>query len=447
MKRKRLTRRDFGRVAGLAGLGVAGGVLLPGARGTAHADTFEPEFPRPVFKVTGSTDPGLDAFNQAMSRFMQDRNISAGSLAVSRNGKLVLARGYSFSRNLHFTVEPTALFRLASVSKPITAAAVLKLVQAGKLSLDDKLTDRLTLTPPPGKTADARLGNVTVRRLLQHLGGWDRALTPDPMFLDSVIASELGVPLPISRSNIMRRTTGVRLDFDPGARYAYSNYGYMLLGRIIEKAGGMPYATYVQERILNPRGITRMRQGRSLPEYAAPGEVSYESKQEAVYVFDSSGSLVPSPDGGFNLENMDAHGGWLGSAVDVVRFGDLFDQRGIKYDPVLDHITFPTLEGDSIDQAFAQPEIGVQPGGWWYGCGWVVRNAGGGIDAAHNGSLPGTTTLLVRRHDGLNWAALFNRRRDDDTELDFDASIDNALRQAANAVTSWPSVNLYRDYL
>ncbi|GAA4094750.1 serine hydrolase domain-containing protein [Actinomadura miaoliensis] len=426
-----LRRRDFGKAAGLAGMGASGAVLLGGcseesvqARSAAAAKTW---------KVTGQRGAGLGSFDSTMKSFMQARNISCGQLAVVRKGKLVLARGYTWTTSSTLKTQPTSLFRIASLSKPVTAAAILRLAQEGKLDLGARVTDLLALTPPSGQTLDPRLKNVTVWRLLQHLGGWDRDVSFDPMYRrDVAISSALGVPLPVSRANIMKYMNGRRLDHDPGTKYAYSNYGYLLLGRIIEKVGGTGYQTYVQNKILGPRGIKRMKLGRSLKANAAAGEVPYYSQYNVSTVMNATGATVPAPYGGFNLENMDAHGGWLSTAVDMVRFAGLFDAAN------------SVLNSTSIGRAFAKPSIGVQPDGWWYGCGWSVRNVTGGRNTWHTGSLPGTHTILVRRYDGLTWAALFNQR--DDASGKSYGDIDLALHKAANAVTTWPSTNLYGNY-
>ncbi|MFI9593832.1 serine hydrolase domain-containing protein [Nonomuraea sp. NPDC052265] len=421
-----LTRRDFGRKMGLTGLGLAGAGLLAGQPGRAHAAAA-------TWRTTGTLGAGLGSFDSTMKAFMQARNLSCGSLAVARKGKLVLARGYTWTTSTTLKTQPTSLFRIASLSKPITGAAILRLVQDGKLKLTDRLPDLLPLTPPSGKTVDPRLKDVTVLRLLQHLGGWDSSITADPMFSDLTISRALGSALPVRQADIMRYAAGLALDHDPGSTYAYANYDYLLLGRIIEKVSGMPYGTYVQQKILGPRGITRMRLGRTLKADAVTGEVPYVSKYTGKTVFDASGASVPAPYGSFSLENMDAHGGWLGTAVDLVRFAGIFDAAG------------SVLTSTSISRAFAQPETGVNGDGWWYGCGWSVRNVTGGRNTWHTGSLPGTYTILVRRYDGLTWAALFNQR-DDASGLSY-GDIDPALHKAANAVTTWPTTDLYGTYL
>ena len=85
------------------------------------------------------------------------------------------------------------------------------------------------------------------------------------------------------------------------------------------------------------------------------------------------------------------------------------------------------------------PPAGLKKRAAFYACGWMVRpvGKGGKANTWHGGSLPGTNTLLVRRHDGLTWAVLFNSRSRKD------GAIDPALHRAANVVTEWPSVDLF----
>ncbi|MBO2447312.1 beta-lactamase family protein [Actinomadura barringtoniae] len=423
MPRETLTRRDFGKAAGIAGVG-AGVAGLAGCS-SGSADVSRVAAAR-TWKTSGSALAGLSGFDSTLKSFMQARNIPAGQLAVVRKGKLVLTRGYTWSGSTTLNAQPTSLFRIASLSKPLTATAVLRLVQDGKLKLTDSAATLLGLST----TADPRLKSVTVLRLLQHLGGWDRNITPDPMFQDKTIATALGKALPIKQADIMRYVSGRKLDHAPGTAYAYSNYGFMLLGRIIEKVTGKSYATYVQDTVLTPRGITRMKQGHTLTH--TTGEMPYYSANLGPTVFDNTGTSVSFPYGAFNLENMDSHGGWLASAMDLTRFASIYD-GGTS-----------VLNAASISRAFAKPETGINASGYYYGCGWLVRPVTGGLNTWHDGSLSGTSTLMVRRFDGLSWAVLFDQRQEGSAPSYDD--IDGLLHKAANAVTTWPAGDLYSKY-
>lgn len=420
LRHQLLSRRDFGRLAGVAGAAVA---LPGGAAGAAAARAGT----RPrVWRVTGHGLPGLDDFDATVMDFMEERSIPCGSLAVTRGGRLLLARGYTWRADPMPDTRPTSLFRTASVTKPITAAAVLRLVQEGRLSLADRAAGLLGL----GTAADPRLADVTVLRLLQHLGGWDRGDSDDPMFGDMAIANALGLRLPIGQDDIVRYVTAGPLDHAPGTAFAYSNYGYLLLGKIIERVTGAAYAEYVRQAVLAPLGIGRMRLGRTL--IPAPDEVPYYSQYTGTTVMDPSRAQVAAPYGSFNHENNAFNCGWLASAVDLVRFARVYD--GVT----------PVLSEGSVARAFALPETGADERGRYYGCGWHVRPAEEGLITWHSGSLPGTHTLLVRRFDGLAWAVMFDQRDDPSGERYRD--INAALHETADDVDTWPDGDLGEIY-
>src|SRR5262249_39147993 len=129
--------------------------------------------------VSGTAVPDLAAFDRAMLTYMKERGVRAGALAVMKDGRLILQRGYGWAaRDGSRQVQPDDPFRLASVTKPFTAAAVRNLIRRGKLSLDTRVFALLGVKPPPGRFADPRLAHVTVRHLLDHRGGWDRDVGP-----------------------------------------------------------------------------------------------------------------------------------------------------------------------------------------------------------------------------------------------------------------------------
>ncbi|MGR6914263.1 serine hydrolase domain-containing protein [[Actinomadura] parvosata] len=383
--------------------------------------------PAPLVRVSGTAPTQLAGFDKVVKQFVLDRQIRAAQLSIMKNGKIVLARGYTYDDRSRMPVvpTPTSLFRIASLSKSITAAAVMRLVQDGKLSLSAKVTQLLGLTP-----ADARMEQVTVLRLMQHLGGWDRDASKDQLWIDHTIAAALDVPLPIGHDEIIRYATARPLDHDPGTKMVYSNYGYLLLGRVIEKVSGQPYETYVRTKLLQPLGITRMRLGKSLKSEAAPGEVAYESQYTNKTVMDMSGTTVPYPYGGFNMPNQDANGGWLASAVDLVRWTLAFDRPGT------------VLSSASVAKLVARPEIGVNEYGSWYGGGWWCRQVTGHLNTWHSGSMPGTFTYLARLQNGFSYALLFNRREESGS-LDFDG-IDDDMNKVT--VSSWPTTDLTSKY-
>jgi N-acyl-D-amino-acid deacylase len=384
-----------------------------------------------------------EAFDREMTAFMSPRAVPGGSLAVIKNGRLVYARGYGLAdREKGEPVRADSLFRIASISKPFTAVAIFRLIQTGRLELEAPAFEFLKLKPLSGQEseADPRLKEITIRHLLHHTAGWDRDQSGDPMFRSKEIARAAGVSAPANQEAIIRYMLGRKLDFDPGSRYAYSNFGYCVLGRVIEKASGMDYDRFVREEVLEPAGIRRMRLGASLEAGRVAGEVKYYSSNEGSSVFPDQPKKVPEPYGEFCLEAMDSHGGWIASAVDLVRFAAAMGAPGKLLKPEL---------CAQLYEPPAAPVSRKSDGALtsaYYGCGWDVRPIGkqGKANYWHFGSLPGTATLLVRRFDGLSWAIVFNQRSRD-AKLP-DGAIDSALHRAADSVAEWPKEDLFEHY-
>ena len=389
------------------------------------------------WQVTGTPVPELAPFDDAMQAIMTAHAIPSGEMAVTRQGRLVLAHGYTLNPGPDdIVVQPQSLFRIASVSKPITSTLINRLIQEGRLSLTDTLGEYVDLTPPPGETADPRLATITVRNLLEHLAGFAVYDTAgfDPMFYDANIAAALGISLPIGQPDIIEFMNGVALVTDPGTTYNYSNYGYLLLGRIIEAVTGMSYADYAAS-VLNPIGIWDMRLGRSLQQYRAPGEVFYDSGFFGTTVMDDSGDTVPFEYGAFNIENMDAHGGWIVSAVELARWLSNLDDPNAP-DAVLDETSIERMF--SLPQNYPPP---YNPGDPYYAEGWAVRDYGGGLrNTWHAGSLPSTTSYVVRTEYGWNYAVILNRR-DESGQAPYENEVDAAMWNAYDQITTWPDDN------
>jgi N-acyl-D-amino-acid deacylase len=384
--------------------------------------------------------PDLAPLDRLMTAFLADHAVPGAALAVARRGRLVYSRAFGLADLDRKTpVRPTSLFRVASVSKPLTAVAVLQLVELGKVRLDDPVMRYVTLRPhlAAGAEVDPRLKDVTVRHCLNHTGGWDRDRSGDPIGIPARIARELGGTPPVSAADVIRYTLGLRLDFDPGARFAYSNVGYLLLGRVVESASGLPYERYVKERVLAPVGVTTTQLGRALPENRPADEVHYydAKRNTGVCLYPPrAGERVPFPDGAGNLEGYEAHGGWVASAVDLVRFAAAFD------DPARSRL----LSAASVRTMWDRPagaaghDAKGEPKPAYYALGWNARPVTGGVNAWHTGLISGTSTLLVRRPDGFSWAVLFNTDRSSDGRV-LSGVIDPLVHRAVGEVTAWPA--------
>ena len=391
---------------------------------------------------TGSDEAELASFDELMERFVQENEVPGAALAVAKDGRLVYARGFGYADpDAKTLVAPRARFRIASISKPITAAAILRLIEMGKLKLDDNAFDLLKVAPPPGAEVDPGLKHITVRHMLQHTAGYDRAVSFDPMFRPLVIAKSLQTEPPAGPEQIIRYMMGQKLDFDPGSRYAYSNFGYCLLGRVIEKVSGNPYEAFVHDAMLKPLQMADTRLGKTLER--SMGEVKYidrKGRKAPAVVGPEPGEQVPLAYGAWYLEAMEAHGGWLSSAPDLVRFAAAFDRPE----------QCPVLKAESIRTMFARPpgrageDKQGKPREVYYGCGWNVRVVEGkGADTWHMGALDGTATLLMRRADGLCWAVLFNARENARGQY-LAGLIEPLVHQAADRVKQWPAKDLFK---
>ncbi|MHC4401669.1 MAG: serine hydrolase [Planctomycetota bacterium] len=399
----------------------------------------------PAANGTGQTDPRMTSFDRMMGRFMEAHRVPGAALAVTDCGRLVYARGYGYADVARREqVTPTTLFRVASLSKPITAVAVLQLAERNRLSLDDKVFDVLghKSSLEKGAVPDDRHGAITIRHLLEHRGGWDRDKSFDPMFQSVRFAQALGVEPPAGPDEVIRSMLAERLDFDPGQRYAYSNYGYCLLGRVVEEVTGQSYEDYVKEHVLAPLGIHAMRIGKTRLAERSEGEARYYDPGRGPSVFaDDLNRQIPQPYGAWHLEAMDSHGGWLASAVDMARFASAFDPPNCC----------KILKPRSVDVMFARPpgEAGYESDGTpkavYYSCGWFNQAADDGkFNRWHTGSLPGTATILVRRHDRRNWVVLFNARQSPHASH-LGRAVDDLVHQAADEVGEWPEGDLFGD--
>ena len=395
---------------------------------------------------TGRQFAELKSFDELMERFVRDNELPGAALAVAKDGRLVYARGFGYADvEEKQPVQPESLFRIASISKPFTAVATLQLVEQGKLGLNDSVFGLLPHKPhlAEGDSIDLRLGKVTIAHLLRHQGGWDRKETIDPLFHAIEIASVLGKPPPATQDDVIRFMMGWKLDFDPGERYVYSNLGYCLLGRVIEQVTGRRYGDHMVNEFLRPLGIESMRLGKTLLRDRADNEVKYYPKGDRLGIAvtgDVIGAKVLWPYGTWSIESFDSLGGWISSAPDLVRFGsavDRYEQSGI-----LNEKTIATMIERPAKGHFGNDEKG-KPDATHYGCGWSVRPMKNGkTNRWHTGGLSGTSTILVLRHDGLCWAVLFNTNLTSDGKKP-SSKIDPLVHKAADAVTAWPSHDLF----
>lgn len=388
-----MTRRSLMKT--LFGAAGAGAVAVPG---------FGDFFPQNGGQQPNGRERG--EMGRIAGNFRRSFSVPALSIAIARNGQFVWdnAIGMAYGKDL-MQSQPNTLFRIASVTKPITSVAIFTLVEKGQLNLNDKVFGPSGILgikygkPPYGQYVE----DVTVDHLLTHTsGGWPNDST-DPMFQhDSWDQTKL----------ITWTLKNLPLTYPPGEHWAYSNFGYCVLGRVIEQVTGQAYADYVQANVLAPCAIGDMAIGRNKLSQRYPNEAEYVGQySEDPYKI--------------NVTRMDSHGGWIASPSDLVIF--------------LDHLGgvpgFPSLLKPQTIQTMTTPTPAYpQTSPVSYARGWMVRTDAPGT-WWHNGSLPGTTSIMVRTPIGMSWAALCNTRTEPHDQMD--TALDNMLWNIVRVVPEW----------
>jgi hypothetical protein len=244
-------------------------------------------------------------------QLMQNHNIPGISLGIIKGENLVYSKPYGVA---DITTDEKAtnnsLFRIASVSKVITAIAILKLLEDGILEFSNKVFGENGIlefdygTPPYRSEVE----DITVAHLLNHQTGWNSYF----MLIDSY------------KETMDNLIDNEPFSYPPGTDSQYNNVGYFILGRVIEKLTGLSYKVYVKNEILTPAQVTGMEIGLDPNEGKYPNEVRYLDQD----------NTSPHPNN-FNLTYMDSYGGWLSTSYDLLRFMVSFDKLNSKSDILL----------------------------------------------------------------------------------------------------------------
>jgi N-acyl-D-amino-acid deacylase len=246
--------------------------------------------------VTGWSQPAYNGLDSVMTAFMDFTGLQTGTLAVAKNGEPVYMKAFGWADSTHTTpATPVTTFRIASNTKPLTSAVVRHLVRSGKVDYTTRVYEYLGLQPFGGTLGDNRIPSITVDHLLRHRGGWNRSTTYDPMYRLEQIRMEMGLPS-LTTANVIEYMWSKPLQFAPGSERQYSNFGYLVLGRVVEKAAGKPYKDAVQELICEPLGIDDIRLSATRVQDRHPSEVHYPHESGLdIPLRDSVGGFVATP--------------------------------------------------------------------------------------------------------------------------------------------------------
>lgn len=358
-----------------------------------------------VWTNTQFTTQDLAKISQKVNTYKSANNLPGLAVAITKDDRLIYAAGFGTADPATGEeVGPANLFRIASVSKPVTATAIIRLTHTHGLSLDDRVfgPGGILGSRFPTPAGNERINQITVRHLLQHTSGFTN--TPsDPMFENTSYSQDQLISWVLNSSDRFVKRT-------PGTVYEYLNFGFCLLGRVIEQKSGMTYEQYVKQYVLTPSGETSMQiAGNSLAE-RKPREVTYS----------------PSSAYDLNVRRFDSHGGWLASPIGLTRF--------LAYVDGLVHRTDIVLAGDRTTMITAADILDATRSNPNYGMGWVNN------PQSHDGAMNGSGAVLGLFTNGYSVAVISNARPSSDT---FAWGMLTMGSDIINAIGNWPGYDLF----
>lgn len=330
-------------------------LILPFSAPLTKAQDVTPG-PTEVTASPGSPIEGVDDYLQVL---MRKRHVPGVSVAVVRDGEVVLARGYGLA-NVELGVPATedTVYQLASVTKTFTAAAIMLLAEDGTLSIDDRITERLTKLPETWK-------DVTVRHLLNHTSGI-KSYTSVEDFQKSARKD-------FAPREILDLVAMEPLEFAPGEKWNYCNTGYFLLGMLIEEVTGKPYGEFMAERIFRPLGMTHTRAN-------------------------DLRALIPGRAQGYEWDGKELRNGEYVSPTQPYAAGMLVSSVAdlVKWDAAL--ASHALLDEATLEVMWESTRLndGEEAG---YGLGWEASKVNGHRRVSHGGGIPGFSTELARFPD------------------------------------------------
>ena len=375
-----------------------------------------------------STNAETQGIDLLINDFLKKNDIMGASVAITSHEKLVYAKGFGIANDeTDENVKPGNLFRIASVSKLITAVAIMHLYEQGVISLTDTVFGKNGILNDSRFTefTDSRIGQITVSNLLNHTAGWSKRMG-DPIFNSVYIAKKMKSDTISDLDMVIEFTLKEKLSNTPGKRYSYSNFGYAVLGRVIEKVTKMSYEDYVVTNILHPAGIYDMHIGHNLYQDKFPNEVKYFEPAGSEYgqSVDGTDILVPKSYGGNDFNLLGAAGGWVASAPELAKLLIYID----GFDNQPDFLKKETVEMMTDHEKAGNGLFGWRGadkhGTWW-----------------RTGTLSGTTALVMRQENGVNWVILLNTSAYRRNRLH--SRLSRTMFSSVYTTKVWPDINLF----
>ena len=330
------------------------------------------------------------AFDAVVAAATVDHGDISAGVAVMRNGEVLHSAAFGMENPFESTPATThTRFRIASVSKMLTAAAIMQLVEAGSIELDQPFAGQLGLDGP---FADPRVEAVTVRQLMSHTSGFTASRG---------IFFGHGLDTWQQAAN---NALGQVLQFDPGTAFQYSNTNYCLLGLLLESVTGQPFEKAIRERVLEP----------------------IDAKAHLAPTFDTqAGDALHASAAGRNyMEVLGPAGGWVATPLDVAKVASALRLAEIApADGTL-------VAKASVDAMRVPVPVPVEDppavNGWSYGLGLILFGDG---SWGHTGTIESTHAIVVNRPDGLTISVLVSGKVPDNTD-DLVGVIDLAVAAA-----------------
>src|SRR5690242_11798351 len=312
--------------------------------------------------------PTADVVSDYVKAEMQRQHIPGLSLLVVRGGKILKAEGFGLGNvELQVPVKPETIFQSGSVGKQFTATAVMMLVEAGKIGLNDPLNKYFPAAPPSWK-------NVTVRELLSHTGGFGD------------YPKNFNFRKDWTEPQLLKLVESIPLAYPPGTKWEYSNLGYLTLGILIHRVSGEFYGDFLQQRIFQPLGMQATR-------------------------IISEADIIPNRAAGYRLVKGELKNQeWVSPVLNTTADGSLYFTTLdlAKWDAAL--YTEKLLKRSSLDLMWTPVKLkNGQPNKGNYGFGWFIDQRNGHRCIHHDGAWQGFQTAIDRYvDDHLTVIALTN---------------------------------------
>lgn len=396
-----------------------------------------------VFTKQGPTPPAaLAGFDSYMQAFMTKNRVRAGSLAVVKGKRLVLARGYTYGEPGYAITQPDSIFRIASCSKLLTAVAVLQQTEHN-LKLTDTVLDKLPFTIPPNTPGYSFVAALTVDDLLSMISGYDGSVMAEVS-----VASHLGLTaFPITRDQRAKAMLQTQhLTAAAGTTERYCNLGYSLLAMVVEKvSGNSSYASYVKANILGKVGATTRPR---LDVAATGGQPAGAVRQHDDHARNAREVLTGSPTsntrpyvplvyGGADYSTYDGYGGWSMAAVDFAAFLAGMNASPCPYFTKAGTLALLSTQNNAYATTLAGKTL--EDPGW--ARGWSLDKSGPVEVRWWGGTLSDIGCYFSLDANQVGIVAFTNTNMNN-----LDASYWAGLRGVASAVSDWGSANLFAQY-